>query len=126
MDILAVPDVDTDVRDARALAERQQVAWQQTITFDGRVGNGLGVQSFAEFTDDSATTVFNTDVVSTTGDQNYSGTVVVSDTAFSIELLTDRSVNFTDGAKFITHNTEVFIIANSGGTTSGAFTGAPL
>src|SRR4029077_9761456 len=99
----------------------------QTITFDGRVGNGLNVQSFAEFTDRAATTVFNTDVVSTVDDQNYSGTVVISDIgANMIELSADRSINFTGGAKLTTHNTEVAIVANGGGTTSGAFTGITI
>src|SRR5205807_5050762 len=64
------------IDDATAGTDTLTMTGSQTVTFAGVVGGSIAL---AAFTDQSATTNLNTGTLTTTGDQNYTGTVIVSD-----------------------------------------------
>jgi hypothetical protein len=112
------------IDDTTAGADSLTITGSQTVTFAGRVG--YSVTPFAELTDQSATTVFNTDFFSTTGDQNYTAAVVVSDSVVNLSVQSGRSINFTSGASLTTRNSNVFMDANDGAFASGNFIGLTI
>ncbi len=101
------------------------IAGSQTVTFDAAVG---GMAPLAALFDTSAgsTTDVDTGTISTTGDQDYGGTVVVGAGIAGTTLTSGRSINFESGASLTTSNAGVNLEANTAGTALANVSGISI